>query len=279
MFSTSVHKPEVHYYDTLGRTIRYVTLGADSLPTLLLVHGSPASLSSWKHLMRDTSLLKQVRLVLVDRPGYGYSGFGKPELSIAQQSALLSPLLYTSQNQQPLLLMGASYGGPVAARLAMDHPEAVHSLILLSASIAPKEEKIYHISYPANYWALRWAVPKTLRMANYEKLGHEAELNTLLPLWGNITANVLVIHGDADKLIYPPNAAFAKEKMQNAQVEVMMLPGMGHALEFTKPALIKKILFKHIERLIYSPSPLAEQSASEELYFEDEPVLPVKTLE
>ncbi len=270
MFSSSIYQPEVHYYDTLGRTIRYVTLGKDSLPTLLLVHGSPASLSSWKHLMQDTALLKQVRLVLVDRPGYGYSGFGKPELSIAQQSTLLSSLLYKSQNNKPLLVMGASYGGPVAARLAMDHPEAVQGLILLSASIAPKQEKTYRISYPANWRALRWAVPTTLRMANFEKLGHEAELTTLLPLWNNITANVLVIHGDADKLIYPPNAAFAKEQMQNAQVEVMMLPGMGHALEFTNPALVKKILHGYINKLIYSSSNLAEQAASEEMHLEPE---------
>jgi hypothetical protein len=35
----------IHYYSTQGRTLRYVAAGNDSLPVLLMLHGSPGSIS------------------------------------------------------------------------------------------------------------------------------------------------------------------------------------------------------------------------------------------
>lgn len=244
----TAYSPEIHYYDTLGRTMRYVTVGADSLPTIVFVHGSPSSLSAWKHFMSDSLLLSKARLVLVDRPGYGYSGFGKSERSIAKQAELLRPILKKNANQ-PLILVGASYGGPVAARMAMNDPELVDGLVLLSASIAPKEEKIYTISYPARLKLFSWLVPTSLRVANEEKLSHRKALEALLPDWKKITAPALVIHGDSDQLIYPSNAAFAKKMMTSTEVEVKMLPGMGHGLQFTQPGMIKELLYGYIHKV------------------------------
>src|ERR1700693_36770 len=34
---------KIGYYTALGRRLRYVSIGSDSLPTLLFIHGSPAS--------------------------------------------------------------------------------------------------------------------------------------------------------------------------------------------------------------------------------------------
>lgn len=35
----------VNYYESHGRKLRYVSVGEDTLPTLLLLHGSPGSMS------------------------------------------------------------------------------------------------------------------------------------------------------------------------------------------------------------------------------------------
>jgi pimeloyl-ACP methyl ester carboxylesterase len=247
-FIGTQYTPEVHYYDTLGRTMRYISIGADSLPTIVFVHGSPSSLSAWKHFMNDSLLLSKARLVLVDRPGYGYSGFGKSEKSIAKQAEMLRPVLQKHANQ-PVILVGASYGGPVAARMAMNDPGLIDGLVLLSASIAPKEEKIYSISYPAKMWLFKWMVPTSFRVANEEKLSHRKALEALLPDWKKITAPALVIHGDKDELIYPANAAFAKKMMTSTEVEVKMLPGMGHGLQFTQPDMIKELLYGYVDKV------------------------------
>ena len=37
--------------------------------------------------------------------------------------------------------MGSSYGGPIAARIAIDHPEAFYQVLLLAAAIDPATMK------------------------------------------------------------------------------------------------------------------------------------------
>lgn len=237
----------IHYYDTLGREMRYISIGADTLPTILFVHGSPSSLRAWKHFMSDSLLVNNYRMVMVDRPGYGFSGFGKAEPSITRQANLLTPAL--KRNGKPMVVVGASYGGPVAASLAMNNPDKVSGLFLLSASIAPKEEKTYWITYPTSNWFLKYFIPVPFRVANEEKLSHRAHLEELLPLWKNLSTPVKVVHGDVDDLIYPANADFAKKMITNSEVDVVMLPGMGHGLQFSHPDVVKKQLYNFLENL------------------------------
>ena len=43
-FFTENHIPgKIGYYVTHGRRLRYVSIGSDSLPTLVFIHGSPSS--------------------------------------------------------------------------------------------------------------------------------------------------------------------------------------------------------------------------------------------
>jgi hypothetical protein len=56
-----------HYY-VGNQRINFVTIGKDSLPLVLFVHGSPASLSAFIHFMADEKLLESAQLISVDRP-------------------------------------------------------------------------------------------------------------------------------------------------------------------------------------------------------------------
>jgi hypothetical protein len=83
-FFTENHIPgKIGYYVTHGRRLRYVSIGSDSLPTLVFIHGSPASMSLYRGRFSDTTILKTFRILTVDRL-YGYSGSGDPEPSIKQ---------------------------------------------------------------------------------------------------------------------------------------------------------------------------------------------------
>src|SRR3954467_13140770 len=93
-FFAERHIPgKIGYYVTHGRRLRYVTIGNDSLPTLVFIHGSPASMSLYRGRFSDSTILKTFRIFAVDRPGYGYSGFGDPEPSIQKQSEMIRSLL------------------------------------------------------------------------------------------------------------------------------------------------------------------------------------------
>ncbi|MDX1913250.1 MAG: hypothetical protein SFV22_17280, partial [Saprospiraceae bacterium] len=59
----------IHAPDADGRHIHAVEISAvDSLPLVMLVHGSPGSSDAFTDYLADTELSKQARLVAIDRP-------------------------------------------------------------------------------------------------------------------------------------------------------------------------------------------------------------------
>lgn len=238
------HQYTIGYDSTYGRPIRFVEVGHDSLPLLVFIHGAPSSSSFWTGFLTDSTLLSQARLLAVDRPGYGYSRFGEPELSVAEQAKLIAPIIQArSGGSGRVAVHGSSYGGTVAARLAMDYPELVDALVLQSSSMAPGEEVIFDISYPTTHWSLSWLVPTSLHMASLEKLSHKASLEAMEPLWNRIKAKTTILHGTADEIIYPINADFAFSRLTNAvEKELILCKDRGHDLLWTERELLHKTL-------------------------------------
>jgi len=64
---------EEHRYPIEGGEIYAVQVGDKTLPTLLLIHGSPGDWTAWKQLILSTNLTDHYQLIIPDRPGYQYS--------------------------------------------------------------------------------------------------------------------------------------------------------------------------------------------------------------
>lgn len=235
----------IGYYNAHGRTLRHLSVGDANAPvTLVFLHGAPSSLSYFKEYFTNDSLLRSAFMLAVDRPGYGYSGFGKPETSMEMQARMIRPLLDSLHaRRHPLILVGVSYGTSIACRLAMDYPELVDGMVLVAPSLAPGEEKIYKIAYPIELPAFKWAIPRMLISANAEKLSHKKELTKMLPGWRGITIPVIYVQGANDGLIYPSNAAFARRELVNAScLTIEMIPGRGHLIMFSEIKKIKEAI-------------------------------------
>lgn len=245
------YQVEAYHYQVGERNMRYVEIGGENRPLILAIHGAPSSSGGWENMFNDSILVNTVKFVAVDRPGYGFSDFGKVELSLAKQAEYIAPILQKYRKKHAtILVVGSSYGGPVAARLAMDYPDLIDGLCLISASVAPAEEKTYSISYPTKNPWLKWLVPTALTVASTEKLSHREALFRMSPDWYKIKAPTTIIHGDADDLIYPENANFSERKLIHAvSVKKIMLPNMKHGLPFTHPDLIRKLLLKTITEI------------------------------
>lgn len=240
---------EVSYHQYGHRRLRYVGIGRDSLPLIVFIHGAPSSSGFWLSMMTDSALLQRAKLLAIDRPGYGFSGFGRPDTSVEKQANLLADLLRRFKpRHQRIILHGSSYGGTVAARVAMDFPHLVDGLLLQSASVAPGEEKIFWITYPTTHWSLKWLVPTALSVANAEKLSHRGQLRAMLPRWDCIEAPTIILHGSEDGLIYPSNAYFACDQLVNAaSVSTHMVAGRGHDLLWTSPRLLRSSLHELLD--------------------------------
>ena len=60
-----------------GRTIHYAMTGNADKPTLFFIHGSPGSWDAFKTYLKDEDLRANFRLISIDRPGFGQSGYGR----------------------------------------------------------------------------------------------------------------------------------------------------------------------------------------------------------
>jgi pimeloyl-ACP methyl ester carboxylesterase len=100
-----------------GRTLCYSRLGRTKAvgPVLVLFHGTPGSRLSY-HGFHTPAEAKGIRIIAIDRPGFGHSTFveGKTVLDLASDVEELLDALGVDQ----VLIIGVSGGGPVAIACA-----------------------------------------------------------------------------------------------------------------------------------------------------------------
>jgi pimeloyl-ACP methyl ester carboxylesterase len=235
----------IQYYETHGRRLRYSSAGDTSLPVLLMLHGSPGSISYYSGRFADSAIRGRFRVYAVDRPGYGYSGFGNPEPSIEMQAKMIRPILDSlNRVHHPVIVMGGSYGASVACRMAMDYPELVDGLILTGPALGPGMEKMFWFSPIIENWSIRWFIPRTFRSANTEKMHHREELEKMLPYWKNIRVPVVFLQGEKDDIVDTTNANFARQHLVNAPfLDIRFIKNRYHRLaQFEWPTIRQSIL-------------------------------------
>ncbi|MBI1798639.1 MAG: alpha/beta fold hydrolase [Candidatus Eisenbacteria bacterium] len=100
-------------------------------PAIVLVHGLGSSSAHWLRTARI--LARRHRVELVDLPGHGDSAMPDP-FSLEQAEASLDRAL-ASIAGGPVVLVGHSLGGLIAAAEAIDHPSRVRALVLVEAPL------------------------------------------------------------------------------------------------------------------------------------------------
>lgn len=112
--------------------------GPRDATTLVLIHGSNASLFTWEPWAKR--LQDKFRIVTLDMPGHGLTG-AVPNRDYSQEGMVKFTLEVVDKlGLQRFALGGNSMGGAVAARFAEEHPERVSKLILVDAGGLPTKE-------------------------------------------------------------------------------------------------------------------------------------------
>ena len=243
-FADAPVQPAIFYFRSGKYTLRAWTIGADSLPVTLLLHGAPGSMVKYSALFRDSSVYNHTRLVAVDRPGYGKSRYGKAVVSIAEQADIIAPLLEKLAENGPIVLCGSSYGGSVAAKLAMDHSDQLRALLLQSASVQPNAERTPKIARwihsPLGIVFPRWA-----RVATKEKYAHSESLEAIQDGWNRIKCPVWILHGVLDNLIYPSNGDYAYRQLApHTAVTYMPVDSTRHNMFWARRDIVRFYLLE-----------------------------------
>ncbi len=111
--------------------------GVVSGPAVLLIHGSTSHLVDFDVAL-GPQLSGRYHLIAYDRPGMGRSRKRPGDAArLAIQAETAADVIRAEHPSGPVVVIGHSYGGAVALRLALDHPELVSGLVLLAPASHP----------------------------------------------------------------------------------------------------------------------------------------------
>lgn len=236
---------QIHRKKVVDREVRYLDanqLGPQA-PLILFVHGAPGSASEFYTYLSDTVLLKKAHLAAIDRPGYGYSTYGKSEISIEKQAAAICAVVEDFPQASKIILVGHSYGGPIIAKCAMLHPDKFSAIMMLAPVNDPETEKIFWFAHFSKWKLTRWMMSRALRVSGDEKFAHPKELRKMQGDWNQINIPVVHIHGAEDKMLAPAgNIEFSKTHIRPEVLKLLVLPKAGHLIPFSDYEVVQKEL-------------------------------------
>ena len=234
-------------------------------PPVVLLHGQPGGAADWHALL---PLLQDMRLLLLDRPGYD----GTPAGGFAWNAAALARRLEQTDVAR-VVIVGHSWGGGVALQLALDYPGRVAGLCLVGSVGSPRAvtgtDRLYALPgvrraagalvcccaalAPGRFASATGSVLGPLQRAHLRAAGrrwlaqgaarsygveqaalvHEAErLSDRLP---DVMTRCLVLSGDADRSVPPLAAADLAARLPYA---VLQTVAGGHLLPLECPRAV-----------------------------------------
>ncbi|MES3025875.1 MAG: alpha/beta hydrolase [Pseudomonadota bacterium] len=127
--------PRGKFIEVDGVRLHYLEYGEG--PALVLLHGNGVLANDFELSGLVERAEQQYRVIVFDRPGYGYSD--RPRSTIwtpTAQANLLHKALAQIGVEAPIVL-GHSWGTMVAVAMALAHPSSVRGLVLLSGYYFP----------------------------------------------------------------------------------------------------------------------------------------------
>ena len=124
--------------EVAGATLNIVDIGPRDAagPPVVMIHGASSNLEVMRQPLGEM-LARNHRVILIDRPGHGWSTRARLEDSTpAIQGRMIDEAL-EKLGVGPVILVVHSWSGALGARVALDHPERVAGLVMLAPVAYP----------------------------------------------------------------------------------------------------------------------------------------------
>ncbi|MBL8551413.1 MAG: alpha/beta fold hydrolase [Hyphomonadaceae bacterium] len=163
---------------------------------IIIVTGTP----SWSEFWAPTiaKLPPTREMIVVDRPGFSASQPQDAVTDIAKQAQAISPLLDGHPGQR-VVVLGQSFGSPVATLLAAAHPGKVDALVLASSYFGdrgPTARRLFGVGR-----LVRPLLPRDLKNSITEVSAQGPQLPRVWEALRSLTIPVVFIHGDNDTFV------------------------------------------------------------------------------
>lgn len=235
-FKNSV-SPSIKYL-TFGNTeLRYLWKDNNQLTTVLFVHGSPGSATSFIDFFNNETLNASFNLLSIDRLGYGYSEYGNPTAELNRQAVSIKHIVDRLQLSR-VLLVGHSLGASIVAKAAMQDRYVYKGLLLVAGSIDPELEPEEWFRPWLRNPLMKMLLPAALYVTNEEIFQLKPQLELMTDQWQHIQIPLLLIQGEDDYLVDKENANFLNERLSTEMLDVWMVEDTNHFIPWERPDLI-----------------------------------------
>jgi pimeloyl-ACP methyl ester carboxylesterase len=243
----------VNFVNIQGVDVFYQhSIGSQSGPGLLFIHGSGSSHEVWQKQM-STGLDS----IALDLPGHGASD-GKPGESIYQMASQVADFIKALELPRPLLLVGHSMGAAISLICAIEHIPGIDGIILIGAGPRMKVmpaflEDLKNGKSDPDFIRLAFApqAPPDL-VATMVQAFAQAPTDVLFADFNacnnfdvsqqleEIELPALIIAGASDKLTPLKLSEFISSHIENSQLEV--ISEAGHYVMLEQPEAVNQII-------------------------------------
>lgn len=256
-----------------GVALNYVSAGSGR--PVVLIHGNPGSHHDFTFSVFE-KLAESYHVFAFDRPGHGHSGrSGTFETTVEVQAAMIHEALRKLSIEKPVLV-GHSWGGSLALAAAVAYGSELSGVVLLAPAVYPTVNieawsllprvpllgplfvktltpligraivkgslrDAYHPQDVHDEYAERtadlWMRPDRVSAWAYDEKTLRASLEHLSKQYSQIDLPVVIVTGDADRVVEPKDHAYPLHKAIK-ESKLIVLPDTGHQLPQTRPEAV-----------------------------------------
>jgi pimeloyl-ACP methyl ester carboxylesterase len=235
------------YVDADGFHIRYLECGSGE--PLVCLHGAGGLRISRAHEL----LAERYRVIAFETPGFGASPVNDRSATIQELAATMAEAV-ANLGIARFNLMGTSFGGRLALCLAIQEPERIEKLILVSpAAIRPEGSepappggaRLY--AHPERQPVLPPPDPAIVAKqgALVQRLrgpARDPELEAQMP---GLDVSTLVLFGTSDQQIPPEMGRHYREKLPRCHL--ILVYDAGHAIDGDRPEALASVVGEFLE--------------------------------
>lgn len=252
-----------------GAKVHYRTFGSPEGVPLLVLHGWSSQSSRWEkvsHLLVEGAQKrgKGLCMVVPDLPGFGQSQ--EPPVAWGVDQYVEWVRAFSSaipQLQKDYYLLGHSFGGAVAAKLAISYNQHIKSLLLVAAACvrdASFTKKMFGriaslvtlFSFLPGYAVMRKVIYRlVIKKSDYPDVSGVMKETYLKVIHDNVSAKLafiriptVLIWGDKDTLTPISQGRVINKKIEGSSLVV--IPGGQHALQLQMPEALSEAILQHL---------------------------------
>lgn len=163
---------------------------------IVIITGTPSWSEYWAPVLAAAPQTREA--IVADRPGFRDSEPQDAVRDLAKQADALAPMLQAREGQR-VLLVGQSFGAPVATLMAQRYPDQVDAIVLVSAFFGDRGPTARRMIGAGRLF--HGILPRDLKNSISEISAQRDQLPAVWSALRGLEQPVVFIHGDADTFV------------------------------------------------------------------------------